>query len=135
MELEWNVYIEDWNTRNIELFNIFRHFSFNKSVKKIMEIKGWERDEFAEKIRGNLQYFFWSKCEYEVVVTSWPPYIKRGEYDRIEEEMMNRTCENIDSFINIRPCVTKKVDVYDQVMLNFDIFIDYLWSKRGDVNE
>lgn len=46
-------------------------------------------------------YYFWSKCEWEIILSDFPPS------DRFKK---------------------KKVDVYEQVMLNWDKFINYLWK-------
>ena len=55
-----------------------------------------------EAVHGSLFYYYRSKCEWEVIVSSWPPS------DRVPE---------------------RKVDVYDQVMLNWDVFIGYVWEQ------
>ena len=51
-------------------------------------------------------YRFWSKFEWELVLTEWT-----GRDNPTQ----------------------KKVDVYDQLLLNWDRFIDYLWEnlKKG----
>ena len=48
-------------------------------------------------------YYFWSKCEWEIILSDWPPS---------------------DTFCK------EKIDVFDQVMLNWDIFVDYIWNNR-----
>lgn len=60
--------------------------------------------EFKEKLRKELMYWFWSKCEYEVVISPW--------VGRNKEE------------------AEVKIDIHDQVMLNFDRFVDYCWSFK-----
>lgn len=49
-------------------------------------------------------YWFWSKCEYEIVISPW--------VGRNKEE------------------AEVKIDIHDQVMLNFDRFVDYCWSFK-----
>ena len=46
-------------------------------------------------------YYFWARCEYEVVISGWPP--AHGDVDR-------------------------KVDIYEQLMLNWYAFVDYVWE-------
>ena len=31
-------------------------------------------------------YYFWSKCEHEVVISSFPIHIKKEEFNRLTEE-------------------------------------------------
>lgn len=98
MNLVWNVYYHDINKPQIRPLNIFDHGGFAKDVQKLMKTKGLGKDEFAEEVRRDLMYYFWCKSEYEIVMRQW----------------CGTECE-------------LKVDIYSQVMLNFDHFIDYLW--------
>ena len=85
MNLEWNVFRHDVNSKKIVTFNIFNHWKFNEDVQKSLK-KFKDKDEFAELLRRDLMYYFWSKCEHEVVITSWPPYIDMKELDRLNDE-------------------------------------------------
>lgn len=137
MKLEWNVYTHDFNSREIKTFNIFNHGRFLEDVKK--DLKKYEtKEEFTERLRGHLFYYYGSKCEWEVVVTSWVPHITMSELDRInterEETLKKYNREPYRLYVN--PDVGKKIDVYGQVRLNWDIFVDYVWShKRSNKNE
>ena len=112
--LTWNTFMEDFNKREIVVYNIFKHQSFRDDCKKVVKnfdktlntTGVFDREAFKEKIRRELMYYFWSKCEYEIILTAWPPNDKFRD---------------------------SKIDVYDQVMLNFDVFIDYLWDNRRDL--
>lgn len=125
--LVWNVYRYDFNARKIETYNVFNHGGFYNDV---MKIPRKDKVEFADKLRREAQYYFWSKCEMEVVITSWPPYIDENEYKRIskerEEHIENRG--NEPRVLNICPTVGSKIDIYDQLMLNWDYFVDYVWN-------
>lgn len=74
-------------------------------MKSIAAYTSLPKNEFAEAVKRDLLYYFWSKCEYEIVITGWP---------NVEDNL-------------------EKVDAYGQVMLNFDIFIDYLWSHKQEI--
>ena len=101
--MEWNVYYHDINRKQITTFNIFRHGRFREDVQEYLR-KYNDKTEFAENVRRSLSYFFWCKSEYEVLIRAWCG----GNGD---EEV--------------------KIDIYSQVMLNFDKFIDYVWSQKG----
>jgi len=102
-ELVWNVYIEDFNSKSIDIYNIFRHAGFYNDVKKYTRKCRDDRNGFAEEIKRSLMYYFWSKCEWEVILSGWPP---RDDFH------------------------AEKIDVYAQVMMNWDRFMDYLWENR-----
>ena len=108
--LVWNVYVEDINRRKIEPHNIFDHYSFIKDAKRALRKFGTDRDAFLEEIRHCLMYYYWSKCEWEVIVSSWPPNPPGRE-------------------------VETKIDVYDQIRLNWEHFCDYLWENRGKLRK
>ena len=90
--LIWNVYWEDFNRNQIVVKNVFNlSFSFNNYLKENFK-KNKSKEDFCEQLRRDLQYCYWSKSEHEVIISSWPP---------------REDCEI-------------KVDVYDQIMMNWD---------------
>lgn len=103
-ELVWNVFVSDFNAQRIDVYNIFRHASFFADVKKYAKKYKDDRPRFEEEIRRSLMYCYWSKCEWEIILTGWPA--REGYHE-------------------------EKVDVYSQVMLNWETFINYLWENRG----
>lgn len=108
--LEWYVYKMDYITKKIVAFNIFENSRFKDEVKKI---NCMDKDTFSEKLRGLLFYYYAAKCEYEVGITSWPPCA-------IDEETKE-------------PKIYEKVDIYQQVKLNWDSFVDYIWSRSETI--
>ena len=83
-------------------------------------------------------YYFWSKCEYEVVISSFPVHIKKEEFNRLTEEFKADTEKYGHEPYGMWVCpdVGSKIDIYNQVMLNFEVFVDYVWShKRSKKNE
>ena len=103
--LEWNVYIENFNKKEIEIFNIFKHSRFLDDLIKYKK-KYKEKEEFLEKVKSSLRYYYWAKCEWEITLRDWPPH------------------ENFDY---------KKIDVYDQIMLNWEQFSNYLWEHKKEI--
>ena len=121
-ELTWNVYMEDFNKNNIKVFNIFNSFSFMNGV--INANKKCKNDfEFFKEVRSCLMYSFWSKSEYEIIITSWPPYIEKEEFERLaKEDFKYRTWVNLS--------IGEIVDIYNQVMINWEAFKLYLMTNR-----
>lgn len=97
--LVWNVFYYNINSNNFEVYNIFDHCSFYEDICRINKDYK-EFDEFAQKVRFSLSYYYWSKCEWEIDLTS-------------------HFCDE-----------QKTIDVYTQVMLNWDNFIKYLRDNR-----
>lgn len=132
----YNVYVHDLNGRKIKEYNIFNHGRFYEDTKKNLK-KCKTKDEFAEEFKKSLMWCFWSKCEWETVITSFPPRIDKDELDRLNNECKNHLegygREPYSLYVN--PTKRKKVDVYEQCMLNFDMLVDYVWNSKGVINE
>ena len=103
--LIWNVYRHNINTRKIEVYNIFDHYSFFEECKKIAKKYKNDKATFVDEIRHSLMYYYWSKCEWEITIGGFP----REDKGIIKE------------------------DVFDQVMLNWDSFIEYLWTNKKEL--
>ena len=129
----WNVYREDFNHRAIVEYNIFDHGGFARDVNELLKANV-SRDEFAERLKRSLRYWFWCKSEHEVVLCSWPVYINKAELDRLntECEECNNKWGHYPYKINVTPDVGEKVDIYDQVMMNWHQFIEYVWGTNNN---
>ena len=127
----WNVYREDFNHRAIVEYNIFDHSGFAQDANKLLKAD-IPKDEFAEQLKRSLMYWFWCKSEHEVVISSWPVYIDKAELDRIntECEEYNNKWNHYPYKINVSPDVGKKIDIYSQVMMNWEQFVEYIWSNK-----
>ena len=100
--IEWYVYYHDSNAQKIIKWNIFNHGSLKKEVDVLLKEK-IDKNNFSEKLKRKVMYYFWSKCEYEIILSPWT-----GRADDI------------------------KIDVYDQIMMSFDRFVDYCWSFKSE---
>lgn len=54
-------------------------------------------EEFTQFVKDESMYQFWSRCEYEVILVDWP-----------------------------NQSISKKTDVYDQIMANIDVVVKLL---------
>ena len=106
--MQWNVFIEDFNRKHITTYNIFDHYSFRKSIKEECVQYIDNKEMFIHAIEMNLNYYFWSKCEWEIILSDWPPSKKFAD---------------------------KKVDVAEQAKLNWEIFSEYVWEHKYEVIE
>jgi len=106
-DLAWMVYYHNSNAQEMQTFNVFHHAGFSADVKSLLR-KYKEKKPFSEELRRSLLYYYWSKCEWEIIIGPW--------------------CGGRD---------TKeiKVDVYSQVMNNWEIFVDYVWNTKRKQKE
>lgn len=99
----WNVYYRSISESRIKVFNIFNHIDFSAKFEKIKK-KKLSKDEFAKEVESILFYHFNSKYEYEVIIGAL------SNHRKDDEEI--------------------KVDIYSQVMLNWDVFINYIYQFK-----
>ena len=98
--LEWNVFINDVNHREIRTFNVFDHYGFLEDCADNAKKNNKDFAAFADQLNRDAMYYFWSKCEWEIIISDWPTTGK---------------CE-------------EKIDVYDQLLMNWEHFSNYVWS-------
>lgn len=103
----WNVYRESINNNRIGVYNVFEHGSFLVECAKYLKKYKDDRKQAEKEIHSSLKYYFWSKCEFEILLY---PFIDPKE-----------SAEPI------------KIDVYEQVNNNWDIFFDYVWEHRKEI--
>lgn len=128
--LKWNVFNE--SSGEIKVINIFEYsYTF---LKDLLEAKRKYKDnfeQFADRVRSSLQYCFWSKSEYETVITTWPPYVESEELNRLNKEKHEREIRNRPFYRDAVNLTTRyKIDIYTQIMMNWDRFIDYIWNNK-----
>ena len=103
-ELIWKVFIYDFNSRNIKTYNVFDNLRFLdglKSIKKQMKKeKIQDKTWFADEIVKKAMNAFWSKSEYEIIMTN--------VYEKAND------------------C---KVDIFTQLSINLNHFVDYIWNN------
>ena len=104
--LEWNVFYHDWNRDKIEPFNVFDHGRFYDDCKKNARKNIQDYDAFKEQLRRDAMYYYWSKCEWEIVIVPW---VRRSDKTEI------------------------KIDVFDQLRLNWDAFCRYVWEHGAEL--
>ena len=99
----WNVFYGNFNSREIEVFNIFDHHMFYTSCVDAAKKFKDDKEGFAREVLQDLMYFFWCKSEWEIILSHWPS--KDGDRE-------------------------EKIDINTQVMVNAERFTDYLWENR-----
>ena len=149
----WNVYIGDFNSGEIKKYNIFNHWRFYEDCVKAKKKFKDNKDGFAAEVKSSLMYYYWSKCEWEIILDHWPDgenyalrtSMKLGTLSKalrdadVDFPTPEQCSRNPDSDIMIRVYGPNnrfkrmKIDVFDQVANNWDAFIDYLWEHRKEL--
>lgn len=104
--MKWNVYYYNHSLKKIKTYNIFDHGRFKEDVIKSLR-RSLSKEEFAKRLKQDLTYYFWSKSEWELLFYPW-----------IGDD-----------------AAAVKIDVFDQVMKNFNILVDYIWEFRKTFEE
>lgn len=94
---QFNVIIEDVNSRKYIPYDVIPYLV---DCYRHTKIKPETFIEFKEFIIKQSRYQWWARCEYEIVLQSWPT--GRNE---------------------------KKIDVYWQIMMNIDLITEILMKE------
>ena len=163
MLIGWNVFKEDINSKQIIKFNVFDHFGFLTNIIKMFKDIKKEQDKYRKEnnLSGELtvkQYNeyekymldfedahlnivcmrnFWSKSEYEIVLTSWPPSIDKEEIYRLVNENKKHVKEWGEPAYGYSPnlCISEKIDIYDQLKLNWEVFKNYIFNNKKEIKK
>ena len=104
--IPFNVINHDFNRKKFEGYDVMpylmRTWSEQKKSKTRSKMLPTDRAGLKKWIESWSRYQFWSRCEYEIVLQSWPS-------------------QNDDT----------KIDVYWQIMLNIDLITDVFAKNIG----
>lgn len=98
--MKYNVIIYDFNSHKFVPYDIFPYLvkEYNKSDKRASTF-----EEYKSFILSKSRYMWWSRCEYEIILTDWPN-------KKIEE----------------------KWDIYNQIEMNIDAITNLFISSYGN---
>ena len=99
--LSWKVLNYDINKRKVVDYEVF-NTKYEEELKKARKNKKFtDRESLKEYLRKDFQYYFWSRAEYEIMVSSL-------------------SCKFV------KP---EKIDVFRQLEMNLDRITDYVISE------
>ena len=90
----FNVIINDFNGGTFGPYDVMPYLIHEYNEAKVKPSSFQELKEFVEQ---RARYQWWARCEYEIIISDWPP----SGYE-------------------------EKWDVYDQVIMNINIIADIL---------
>lgn len=130
------------NTQIIENYNVLKYRE--NDIKKLKK-KSTTKTEFAESLRKEFMWRFWSKAEHELVITKTPdhrillsPWCGCRDNEKATIDMTDDYSQldwNAFADYHIGKQIFKneaKIDVYDQIMFGdrFNRLVDTLWTTH-----
>lgn len=101
--MEWYVYYYDSVDKSIKPYNVLGSSAMYEFIKKNRKKYKNSKEDFAKELRAQLMHQYWSRYEWEIIVSPW------GSGDDREAVL---------------------IDVYDQIRINWVAFIDYCWNFK-----
>lgn len=137
--LSWKVKNYNINTDKIWDYDVLK---YREDQIKKMKKKYSTKEEFADALCSEMRWQFWSRCEYEVIVTVdnsdriWLyPWVGCRDPEGVKIDVTDD--ENFDwrgfadKHINYQAGRNEaKIDIWDQLEYRLDEFIDYIWNYR-----
>lgn len=82
----FNVIVYDFNKRDFIPYDVMPYLvrCYNKASNKPKTFEG-----FKKFIEGESKYQWWSRCEYEIILESWPNTNVNEKWDVHRQVMMN----------------------------------------------
>lgn len=97
--LEWNVLVYDFNKKEIVNYNILYNIA-SELKKEIKAKRVFDKKTLAHCLKRKFMYQYWSRCEYEVIISSL-----HGKDDGV------------------------KIDAWRQIEMNLDRIVEYVNEK------
>lgn len=135
-KLVWNVIEIDMNTDKVVYVNLLEknHYVWNSVKEFLKKNKNASFEEFEDKVDHIIMYQYWSRYEYEHVITTFPPHLTMEGLDSAIKERDDHISKwGQCRFVQAPIEVGEKVDVYFQVQLNWTAFITYLWENKEKI--
>lgn len=137
--LTWKVKNYSINDNRLWDYDVLK---YREDLIKKLKKQYTTKEEFAEKMRRDMMYQYWSRSEYEVIIEIdennriWlKPWVGCRNPDEVKIDVTDDTSFDWRGFANehIGKQIYKneaKIDIWDQIEYRFDEFIDYLWYTR-----
>lgn len=83
---KFNVIINDFNSGTFEPYDVMPYLmrEYNKAKDKPSTF-----EEFKNFVEKEAKYQWWSRCEYEIILSDWPGQRHHSKIDVYEQVMMN----------------------------------------------
>lgn len=138
-KMTWCVKNHDHNRDVIKDYDVL---AYRENDIKKMKKKCATKEEFAELLKREFMWRFWSRCEYEVIIeiteddrVLLKPWIGCKKPEEVQIDVTDDESFDWKGFaeLHISGQVYKnkaKIDVWDQVHYRWNDFVDYCWNFR-----
>ena len=135
---EWWVYSDNFNSRQIEKYNVLKYMS--EDIKK-MKKKSATKQDFAERLKNKLMWQYWARAEYELVVYITDNRVYLKPWCGCSEDNLRRIDVTEDTLLNWKDFAdyhidkqiykdAAKIDIWNQIEFRWNEFVDYCWTYR-----
>lgn len=137
--LSWKVKNYSVNDNRLWDYDVLK---YREDLIKKLKKQCSTKEEFAEKMRREMMWQYWSRAEYEVIIEIdddnriWlKPWVGCRNPDEVKIDVTDDTSFDWRGFAkkHIDRQIYKnkaKIDVWDQLEYRWGDFIDYLWYTR-----
>jgi hypothetical protein len=136
--MSWKVKNYFINENKIWDYNVLKYRE--DQIKKLKK-KYPTKEEFAEEMRHEMMWQYWSRCEYEVIIKVndnrvWlSPWVGCRDPESVKIDVTDDESFDWHNFeehhIGKQICKDEaKIDIYDQLQWKWSEFIDYCWNYR-----
>jgi hypothetical protein len=134
--LVWKVWRYNINANKIEEYNVL---NYKESLIKKLKKQCMNREEFSEKLKGQMRYQYWARSEHELIIelkgnrVVLSPWCGRSDAMCLEVfldssfDWLGFAKQHIEKQIYSNKA---KIDIYDQLAWRWDEFVDYCWYTR-----
>ena len=128
--MEWNVFRIDSRSGSLKIVNILGDDNFKSAILNLIE-KKYGKKQFEKELRDAAKAFINSGTERELSLCEMFPKIITSEIPKI----VNEYTETIKrggtppKEVRIHPTVHFVVDIYDQLSINWEHFVKYIWEE------
>ena len=97
---QFNVLRWDINGNKVEYYDVLPYFRkcYNSCKKKDRPVT---RDQWEEFVHDKGTYMFWARCEYEILISQWPPHPSPDKNKHIKMDVWNQINSNLDVVVNL----------------------------------
>lgn len=129
MKATFNVLNYSGFKNEIEHYDVLPYFrdSWESKSFKAKEVKS--KSDLKQWIESASRYMYWSRCQYEFLMASWP-FGSKNMHDEVKEFFKTpKDLEDYSTRIDFDNIIIRdmhKIDIHEQIMMNIDIITDIL---------
>ena len=124
----------DCNAQVIKNYDVLK---YRERAIKQMKKKSNTKEEFASLLKREMMYYYWSKCEWELIMHPTDdgriilsPWVGCREPEKVSVDVTDREDFDWKGFARYHCNRLVKIDIYDQLEYRWNEFVDYCWNYR-----